>query len=66
MFCSYVMILAKADFKIENASLNDMHWTGDVPDYVSAGTNGHVVARIDEYNSTQQLLFIEPIMMSVR
>ena len=61
-----VKILARVDFKIDNANLHDMHWTGEVPDYVSAGTNVHVVARIDEYNSTQQLLFIEPIMMSVR
>ncbi|MGY1829474.1 DUF4839 domain-containing protein [Geodermatophilus sp. SYSU D01180] len=46
---------------------SDLHWEGpDIPATIGAGTNVHVVARVLDYNSTQQLLFLDPVSTRAR
>ncbi|MGY2065606.1 DUF4839 domain-containing protein [Blastococcus sp. SYSU DS0619] len=47
--------------------VNDLHLTGpNIPDTIGIGDNLRVVARVGDYNSTQELLFLEPISTEVR
>ena len=46
---------------------NDLHLTGsNIPDTIGRGDNLRVVARVGDYNSTQELLFLEPVSTEVR
>ncbi|MCW3038298.1 MAG: hypothetical protein JWM31_203 [Solirubrobacterales bacterium] len=46
---------------------SDLRLTGsNVPDTIGTGDNLRIVARVVDYNSTQQLLFLEPISTEVR
>lgn len=54
-------------FIFEDCNYYDLHLTGDnQPSSVSAGQNLHIVAKIIDFNSTQQLLHLEPIATSAR
>lgn len=54
-------------FMFENCNYYDLHLTGDnQPSSVSAGQNLHIIAKIIDFNSTQQLLHLEPIATSAR
>ena len=54
-------------FIFEDCNYYDLHLTGDnQPSSVSAGQNLHIVAKIVDFNSTQQLLHLEPIATSAR
>ncbi len=44
----------------------DLHLQGDVPDTIGIGDNLHIVARVVEYNATQELFFLEPVATSFR
>ena len=44
----------------------DLHWEGNYPDNVSAGTKLHCIAEVKNYNETQQLLFLNPVETRVR
>lgn len=51
----------------EDCNYYDLHLTGDnQPSSVSAGQNLHIIAKIIDFNSTQQLLHLEPIATSTR
>ena len=44
-----------------------LHWEGaSIPATIGAGTNVHVVARVLNYNSTQQLFFLDPVSTRAR
>ena len=46
---------------------SDLHLTGsNVPDTIGTGNNLRIVARVGEYNSTQELLFLEPVSIALR
>jgi hypothetical protein len=46
---------------------NDLHLTGpNIPDTIGAGNNLRIVATVGDYNSTQELLFLEPVRTEVR
>ena len=54
-------------FIFEDCNYYDLHLTGDnQPSSVSAGQNLHIIAKIIDFNSTQQLLHLEPIATSTR
>ena len=54
-------------FMFEDCNYYDLHLTGDnQPSSVSAGQNLHIIAKIIDFNSTQQLLHLEPIATSTR
>ncbi len=54
-------------FMFEDCNYYDLHLTGDnQPSSVSAGQNLHIIARIIDFNSKQQLLHLKPIATSVR
>jgi hypothetical protein len=45
----------------------DLNLIGDnIPDYIGIGDNLHIVAKILDYNETQQLFFLDPISTEVR
>lgn len=55
------------NFKFEDVSTFDLHLTGpNVPDHVGERDNFRFVARVLEYNSFQELLFLEPISTEMR
>lgn len=56
------------NFKFEDVNIvNDLHLTGsNVPDAVGVGDNLRIVARVGDYNDTQQLLFLKPVSTEVR
>ncbi|MGY1736043.1 DUF4839 domain-containing protein [Geodermatophilus sp. SYSU D00684] len=46
---------------------SDLHWQGpNIPATIGAGNDVHVVARVLDYNSTQQLLFLDPVATRAR
>ena len=45
----------------------DLHLTGsNIPDSLRQGDNLRVIAQVEDYNSTQSLLFLEPVSTEVR
>lgn len=44
----------------------DLHFKGDPPDTIGVGTNLHVTAEIDEYESSSCLFLLEPVETTVR
>ena len=56
------------NFKFADVNITyDLHLEGpNIPDTIGVGDNLHIVARVVEYNSTQELFFLEPISTSVR
>ena len=55
------------NFQFANCAYYNLHLTGDnIPNSISAGQNLHIVAKIVDFNSTQQLLHLEPIATSAR
>ena len=53
--------------KYEDKSASyDLHWEGNYPDNISAGTKLHCIAEVKNYNETQQLLFLNPVETRVR
>lgn len=54
-------------FQFENVSTADLHLAGPaIPEYLSAGTNLHIVARVGAYNADNCLFFLEPVSTTVR
>ena len=55
------------NFKFADVAYHDLNLTGNnIPDSIGTGQNLHIVAEILEYNSTQAVLFLEPVTTSVR
>jgi hypothetical protein len=56
------------NFQFQDVNItSDLHLTGsNVPDTIGTGDNLRIVARIGDYNSTQELLFLEPVSTQVR
>jgi Domain of unknown function (DUF4839)/PASTA domain len=56
------------NFQFKDVNIvNDLHLTGsNIPDSVSTGDNLHVIAQVEDYNSTQCLFFLEPVSTKVR
>lgn len=55
------------NFKFSDVAYYDLHLTGNnIPDSIGTGQNLHIVAEILEYNSAQEVLFLEPVTTSVR
>jgi hypothetical protein len=50
-------------FKFENVNTTyDLHWTGsNTPGTVGVGTKLRITARVDHYNGTQCLFFLDPV-----
>jgi hypothetical protein len=54
-------------FQYRDVNITDLNFTGpSAPDSVSPGDKLHVVAEIEEYNSTQCLVFLNPVSTQVR
>ena len=54
-------------FKFSDVAYHDLHLTGaNIPDSIGTGQNLHIVAEILEYNSAQEVLFLEPVTTSAR
>lgn len=73
----YDILVIPGDFSESNASnptfqfrdvntTYDLHLTGDVPDSVGRGDNLHVIARVDDYESSTCLFLLEPVSTQVR
>jgi hypothetical protein len=60
--------MAGPNFQFEDVNItNDLHLTGsNIPDTIGTGDNLRIVARVVDYNSTQELFFLEPISTEVR
>jgi hypothetical protein len=56
------------NFQFKDVNIvSDLRLTGsDIPDAIGVGDNLHVVARVGDYNSTQELFFLEPVSTEVR
>jgi hypothetical protein len=56
------------NFQFQDVNItNDLHLTGsNVPDTIGTGNNLHIVAKVGDYNSVQELFFLEPISTRVR
>ncbi len=53
-------------FKDVNVT-NDLHLTGsNIPDTIDVGLNLRVVAKVEGFNSTQELFFLEPVQTIIR
>ncbi|WP_113684648.1 DUF4839 domain-containing protein [Blastococcus atacamensis] len=58
---------AGPNFQFRDVNItSDLHLTGTVPDTIGIGDNLRVVARVGDYNSTQELFFLEPVSTEVR
>jgi len=54
-------------FQFANCAYYNLNLTGDnIPNSISAGQNLHIIAKIIDFNSKQQLLHLEPIATSTR
>lgn len=54
-------------FQFKEVDTSDLHMSGpNTPYPIVAGTNLHIVAKVLGYNSTQQLLFLEPVSTTPR
>ncbi|MGY1827006.1 DUF4839 domain-containing protein [Blastococcus sp. SYSU DS0541] len=75
----YDLLILSGDYSSEAASpgpnfqfrdvniTNDLQLTGpNVPDTIGVGNNLHIVARVGDYNSTQELFLLEPVRTEVR
>ncbi|MGY1840223.1 MULTISPECIES: DUF4839 domain-containing protein [unclassified Modestobacter] len=56
------------NFQFRDVNISyDLHLTGPhVPDTLGAGDNLRIVARVGDYNSTQELFLLEPVRTEVR
>ena len=56
------------EFKFQNVNTTyDLHWTGsNTPGTVSVGTKLRITARVDHYNGTQCLFFLDPVSTAGR
>jgi hypothetical protein len=55
------------EFKFEDVNYLDLNLTGpNTPDAIGMGDLLHVVARVEEYNPTQCLFFLDPVTTEVR
>jgi hypothetical protein len=56
------------NFQFRDVNISyDLHLRGsNIPDAIGRGDNLHIVAEVVEYNSTQQLFFLEPISTELR
>ena len=56
------------NFQFQDVNItSDLHLTGsNVPDTIGTGNNLRIVARVGDYNSTQELLFLKPVSTQVR
>ena len=55
------------NFKFADVAYHDLNLTGNnIPDSIGTGQNLHIVAEILEYNSAQEVLFLEPVTTSAR
>jgi hypothetical protein len=56
------------EFKFQNVNTTyDLRWTGsDTPGAVSVGTKLRITARVDHYNGTQCLFFLDPVSTAGR
>jgi hypothetical protein len=55
------------NFQFKDVNTFDLHLTGsNIPDYVGAGDNLHIIARVGEFNTVQELFFLEPISTELR
>jgi hypothetical protein len=59
---------SEPNFQFQDVNItNDLHVTGpNVPDTIGTGNNLRIVARVGDYNSTQELLFLEPVSIAQR
>ncbi len=54
-------------FTFEDVGMVDLNLTGsNTPDYLAAGDNIHVVAKVGEFNQGQCLFFLDPVSTEVR
>lgn len=56
------------EFKFEDVNTTfDLHWTGsNIPDTVSVGTKLRITARVDHYNGTTCVFFLDPVSTAGR
>lgn len=56
------------NFQFRDVNISyDLHLTGpNVPDTLGTGDNLRIVARVGDYNGTQELFFLEPVRTEVR
>jgi Domain of unknown function (DUF4839) len=56
------------NFKFKDVNIVlDLHLTGsNIPDSVGTGDNLHIIAQVEDYNSTQCLFSLKPISTGVR
>jgi hypothetical protein len=55
------------NFQFRDVNMLDLNLTGDdVPDYLGTGDNVHIVAKVEEYNVTQNLFQLEPVSTAIR
>ena len=56
------------EFKFENVNtVSDLNWTGsNTPDTVSVGTKLRITARVDHYNGTTCVFFLDPVSTAGR
>lgn len=55
------------NFQFRNVGISDLHLVGShVPDYVGKRDNLHIVARVGDFQSFQELFLLDPISTSVR
>jgi hypothetical protein len=55
------------NFQFRDVNMLDLNLTGDdVPDYLGTGDNVHIVAKVEEYNVTQNLFQLEPVSTAMR
>jgi Domain of unknown function (DUF4839)/PASTA domain len=55
------------NFQFKDVAIFELHLTGaNIPDPIGANDKLHIIARVQDYNSTQCLFFLEPISTKVR
>jgi len=54
-------------FQFQDVGIFELHLTGsNIPDHVGKGDNLHIVAQVEDFNSTQCLFFLKPVSTEVR
>lgn len=54
-------------FKFENVNVSDLLLTGsEIPQYIEAGQNLHITAKVEVYNEISELFFLKPISTEIR
>lgn len=55
------------DFQFRDVNtINDLHWTGSVPDTIGVRTNLSITAKVDSYEERSCLFLVKPVTTAVR